>query len=54
MKTLQTLQGQFLGSHFLMSFLNLTREFIILKLFGICSHILSPNYDADLLPLETL
>ena len=54
MKTLQFLQGQFIGFHFLFSFLNLTREFIILTSLGICSHILGPKYNADSLPLKTL
>ena len=53
MKTLQFLQGQFTGFHFLFSFLNLTREFIILTSLGICSHILGPKYNADSLPLKT-
>ena len=34
MKTLQILQGQFTGFHFLISFLNPAREFIVLINYG--------------------
>ena len=53
-KTLQILQGQFAGIHFLISFLKLLRDLILLILEGICSQILDPKYDADSLPLNTL
>ena len=53
MKTLQFLQGQFTDFHFLLSFLNPTKEFIILISLGISSHILGPKYDADSLALYT-
>ena len=54
MKTLQILQGQFAGFHFLIYFLKPTRELIFLISKVICSQILDPKYDADSLPLHTL
>ena len=53
-KVLQILQGQFKGFHFLISFLNPTRESLFFISVGICSQFLGPRYEADSLLLKTL
>ena len=45
--TINQIQGQFTGFYFLISFLNLKREFIIFMALSICLHILDPKYRAD-------
>ena len=51
---IKVLQGQFRGFHFLISFLNPTRESLFFISVGICFQILEPKYEADSLPLKTL
>ena len=48
---LQSLQGQLLGFHFLITFLNPERDLICLKAGGISFHILGPMKETDALPL---
>ena len=45
--TINQIQGQFTGFYFLISFLNLKREFIIFMALSICLHILGPKYRVD-------
>ena len=47
MQTLQILERQFAGFHFLISFSNPTTELTFLISKGICFQILGPKYDAD-------
>ena len=54
LKVLQILQGQFRGFHFLISFLDPTRESFFFISVGICSQIFGPKYEADSLPFKTL
>ena len=51
---IKVLQEQFRGFHFLISFLNPTKESLFFISVGICSQILGPKCEADLLLLKTM
>ena len=53
-KTLQILQGQFTGFHFLISFLKPSRELTFLISEAICSQIFRPRYKANSLLFKAL